>query len=554
MHTVFVRLANVHECRQRTWSNPVVERRLVQPFKGPASLGRAEPEIPILPRSQPLVVSPDFFPNSATDDRTTINVVGPQQDREVEIPLLDPSRARAELDPVPVDNPDIRLALQHVDRRLGKTGTYPVVRVQRQKVAPPTGLDPPVSRRRQSSMFLFDHLVARPAQNRQHLQGPRLGGAIVDNDELGCYGGRPLDAGDRLDKKLPVVVTGQDHGEIGPRSVVSSSHTRDERTRLPTIAGRKIGHGIQLAQQVDARRRGRGHEARKRVLTTERAEEFPVQHGFEGRVLGVQLQTGLKQCLKAIRIGHRRVHAGKDGAAAMGTNELEQMTVIELPDLVGVLWLVQEDLGAQPLHRIRHIPGVAVEKQILWSRSGGSFDRVLPKVQEERSAGVLPAPEATVVAALYELLGFGGKGPEPAPVQSLRFSPAPVAMSATVSGGSRQHASVETQKASVFDEAGRIGGIGTNRFAHVDAERRHVRGSEGGAGTVHPGHDQRGGHRIGQLGTRCQAGPTIDGAFGWPPLIVAIMWAGIRLGGAGQHSRVAPPIETQYDIIGLRDT
>src|SRR3954467_11812925 len=108
----------------------------------------------------------------------------------------------------------------------------------------------------------------------------------------------------------------------------------------------------------------------------------------------------------------------------MAAVEIEQVAVVEGPDPVGVLGMVEEDVRPHALHRIRHRPGEAVEQDV----EGAAIEDLVPEVEQQRGPRVLPPPEPGPAGA-DRRQGAGALAPaaETAAVQPLLLRPPPAA-------------------------------------------------------------------------------------------------------------------------------
>src|SRR5947209_7962783 len=80
-------------------------------------LGRRDPEIPVLPSRSAGIIAPASFPNLPPVDGASVDVVGPEESREIELGGRLATFAATELEPVTVAHAHLRLAVEQTNRR-----------------------------------------------------------------------------------------------------------------------------------------------------------------------------------------------------------------------------------------------------------------------------------------------------------------------------------------------------------------------------------------------------------------------------------------------------
>jgi hypothetical protein len=208
---------------QRVGPDAVLERGPRQVSEPPAALRRAEPEVPVLPVGERDVVAVAVAPDGAAHDGTGVDVIAPEQPRELELRYGDVAGARAELAPVAVDHPEGGICIEQRHRVADEPGQQPVVGVERQEIVAGRRGNPRVAGGREAGVRLFDDAMSRLAKSGEHLSRPRLRRPVVDDDHL-RLGRIALGAGDGVDQIFAVVVTRDDHRE--PRLCDGAPHGR----------------------------------------------------------------------------------------------------------------------------------------------------------------------------------------------------------------------------------------------------------------------------------------------------------------------------------------
>ncbi len=344
-----------------------------------------------------------------------------QELRQVELRDPPPAGAGAEVEPVAVDHPGLRPSVEDADRRRDEARSQPVVGVERQDVAAARRADPPVARRGEAGVRLADDVVPPLAQRRDHLQGARLPGAVVDHDQLAGARGAPLHAGHGLDQELAELETRDDHREVDRARRAQTLPPR--RLGAPEAGRGEVGGLIELGEQPRAVRGGGRHQRDQRVGGIERAEEGGIPQLPERHVPHLQAELLPQQGREARGVAQQRVGAHQHRAIGMPAVEIQQVAVVEGPDGIGPLRVVQEDVRPQALHRVRHFPGESIRQDV----EGVALQDLVPEVEQQGGPRVLPPPDpGRAGAAGDDSLSLPGVAGEGRAIEPLALRPPPV--------------------------------------------------------------------------------------------------------------------------------
>ena len=469
---------------QRVGTDAVLERRPRNPKESPAALRGGEPEVPILPIGERDVVAAGVVPDRAAHDRAGVDVVAPEQSREIELGHHDVAAPRAELTPVAIHHARGGIGIEQRHRFRGEAGQQPVVGIERKEVVAGGFFDPAVASGGKSGVRLLDDAMPRLAKRGEHLARARLRRAVVHDDDL-RLGGVALDAGDGIDQIVAVVVARDDHGEARPR--VRCAHATSH-AGFPTPVVAEVRGVVERAEELHRLGVRAAPESRQRVVVRHRDEEIAGAQPRKCIRIGLDAEMLLHRCGERRRVAQQAIRADEQRAVAMALMEVEQAAVVMRPDPRRVVGMREPDLGAGAQHRIGHFPRMAIEQQVARVRA----EHVVPEIEEHRRARILPAPRMTgAVTPGDERRGRIAMCRQRRGVERLALRPAPVAMPGLGRRAGRQDAAVELEEVDVLEVAGRIGAVGRQQaVAHPDVPGREQRGDERGARPVHAGHDQ----------------------------------------------------------------
>src|SRR5882724_1253728 len=108
----------------------------------------------------------------------------------------------------------------------------------------------------------------------------------------------------------------------------------------------------------------------------------------------------------------------------MPTMKVEDAAVVLHPYSCRVSGMGEPHLGAGAEHRIGDFPRMAIEEE----KAGFALEHVIPEVEEQRGARVLPTPRTTGLPARGgERRGLLAKGRQLPGIKALALRPAPVA-------------------------------------------------------------------------------------------------------------------------------
>jgi hypothetical protein len=365
----------------------------------------------------------------------------------------------------------------------------PVVGVEREEERP-CAFRMLVLRAGEPAVRLADHSVPLVLEPGEERDGEGLGRAVVDEDQLRTGLARPLGAGEGLHEEGAIVVNRRHDGGVDGRLCGSAGREPSSARRPGRLQERgEVGGRVEVAEQRGGVGPRESVQAFDRVAGRPGREKIGLPAGWGRGLLEPEAEPVAHEPGEKVGAFHQAVRARQDGPRPVRPVKAQERRVVGEPDPFSEAGVSGEDGSAEPLQRVGHLPGGAVDEQ-----EPGLGDDRPPEVEQDGRPRVFPAPGSLPPAGREdERARLVAKGLQPPSVAEAALGPAPVGMAPVVGRARRgEHAPVELEEPAVLEVAGPVVPVGVRKGRpHVDSERSELRREEGRSGTVHPGQDQR---------------------------------------------------------------